>query len=70
MEWLNDNRSAVFGNSDGGLSVVDVVTGETKVILTLDSGSAAGFKSVQADGRWIYFTIGDLQSDIWMLELQ
>jgi Tol biopolymer transport system component len=65
--WLKDNRRLLCLNTRiGGLTLVDVETGNARDILT-DGGLGLGI-AIAPDGRTIYVSRQRVQSDIWLLE--
>jgi len=65
--WLPDSRHLIYSN-DHEVYRLDVTSGKTELIF---ENRTVQIRSpfVSADGKLLYYTAGDRQSDIWMLEL-
>jgi serine/threonine protein kinase len=63
--WLPDSRRLV-AVSRGRIEVVDTVTKTARDIYE-EPGRFLGAVALTRDGRWLYFTSGIIQSDIWTM---
>jgi Tol biopolymer transport system component len=67
--WLNDSRRLLFrGQSESELLLIDSESGSFEVVLSIPPDTVEGF-SVSHDNRWIFFSRGKAEADIWMLTL-
>ena len=65
--WLPDNRHLIYSDR-GKIFIVNI---KTKVVRELFSNPQVDIRSpfVSRDGKLLYYTAANLESDIWMLEL-
>ncbi|MBI4474863.1 MAG: PD40 domain-containing protein [Acidobacteria bacterium] len=53
----------------GKISTTDVITKETKTLITPDRFENVGGPVLAPDGRSLFYTSAQTRSDIWMLSL-
>lgn len=63
--WLADGRRVVVANS-GRISVIDTIT-KSEHDIYQEPGRFITSVAVAPDGRWLYFTSADTQSEIWTM---
>jgi len=63
--WLADGRRLLVANR-GRMSVIDTITKSEHDIYE-EPGRYIASLAVSPDGRWLYFTSADTQSDIWTM---
>jgi len=70
INWLPDSKSFVYTASDHKLYLVNVASGETKVLATNDAGNIQG-PEVSPDGQWVAYGKPDrwLRTHIHILSL-
>jgi len=74
-QWSPDSRTVynLFADSLGmvGVSAVPVAGGTARVLVRFDDPSRPWHRyGFRARGGRFYFTVGDLESDIWVAELE
>ena len=68
--WLNDSRRLLFTDTDRArLVLVDRESGRFHEVLTLSPDGIHQGAAISPDNRWIYFSRGVSEADIWMLTL-
>ncbi len=63
--WMPDNRRLLI-NRNRGPAVVDIATGEVRQIAL---GEPTRHVAISSDGKKLYFTTNESESDIWLLDL-
>ena len=68
--WLSDNRRLLFHSElDSKIYLVDTRTRKVHEVLSMTPNDV-GFFSISHDDRWIYFTLGVTEDDIWLAHLE
>jgi hypothetical protein len=66
--WLNDSRRLLFSHL-GTLHLVDRVTRESREVLSTPQQNL-GSVSLSHDQRTLYYTIKQVESDLWLITLK
>jgi len=67
--WLNDDRRVLF-REGGSLYVLDRITGKWQEILALKAPTLIGNYALSRDNRRLYYTSGNGEADIWLLNVE
>ncbi len=70
--WLKDGRRLVFTRTlttDSAIYLVDSQSRKIHQILSLAPNEVSS-PAISADNRWIYFSLGATESDIWLANLR
>ena len=64
--WLHDGRRLTF-RSKNKLYLLDVETGETSELLSVEPNSLASVFDVSPGDDWIYFSMIATEADVWTM---
>ena len=67
--WLNDDRRVLF-REGGSLYLLDRITGKWQEILALKAPTLIGHYALSGDNRRLYYTSGNGEADIWLLNTE
>jgi len=65
--WLPDSSGILTTTSSGDYQLLDMESGETRVILDLPS-VRIGIGRVSPDGRWLYLAVSTVGADVWVAD--
>ncbi len=66
--WRDADR--LFYTVDGSLWTLHIPTGDVREVFTPETGEVGGFVSIDKGGGWVYFILGSLEADVWMMEIE
>ena len=67
--WLSDSRRLLYRDA-GNFFLLDIVSRESRQVLTTPPGSGYSFFSLSPDDRVLYLTRNNEQGDIWLLTMK